>query len=127
MHTVIEKTDQNDLTLVLGGTGKTGRRVAERLKALGVPTRVGSRSATPPFDWDDPGTWAAALQDVKAVYVTYAPDLAVPVCTGLGWISGGFGRVDRHWPGPIGWRWPITHNPGDSCLYFWRPVADYHH
>src|ERR687894_89069 len=27
-------------TLVLGGTGKTGRRVAQRLKARGVPTRV---------------------------------------------------------------------------------------
>jgi len=32
-------------TLVLGGTGKTGRRVAERLAARGVPTRVASRVA----------------------------------------------------------------------------------
>ena len=36
--------------LVLGGTGKTGRRVVERLLARGVPTRIGSRSGTPPFD-----------------------------------------------------------------------------
>jgi uncharacterized protein YbjT (DUF2867 family) len=78
MHTVNGNTNQKNLTLVLGGTGKTGRRVAERLKALGVPTRIGSRSGTPPFDWDDSSTWAAALQGVKAVYVTYAPDLAVP-------------------------------------------------
>ena len=31
-------------TWVLGGTGKTGRRVAERLRALKLPVRVGSRS-----------------------------------------------------------------------------------
>ena len=34
--------------LVLGGTGKTGRRVVERLEARGLPVRVGSRSAEPP-------------------------------------------------------------------------------
>ena len=34
-------------TLVLGATGKTGRRVVERLEARGVPVRVGSRSARP--------------------------------------------------------------------------------
>ena len=45
-------------TLVIGGTGKTGRRVAERLKARGAAVRIGSRSATPPFDWDDRSTWA---------------------------------------------------------------------
>jgi uncharacterized protein YbjT (DUF2867 family) len=77
MQTVNGNKNQKNLTLVLGGTGKTGRRVAEQLKAMGVPTRIGSRSATPPFDWDAPATWTAAVQDVKAVYVTYAPDLAV--------------------------------------------------
>jgi uncharacterized protein YbjT (DUF2867 family) len=30
--------------LVLGGTGKTGRRVVERLTARGLPVRIGSRS-----------------------------------------------------------------------------------
>ncbi|MEM6557249.1 MAG: NmrA family transcriptional regulator, partial [Pseudomonadota bacterium] len=40
------------LTLVLGGTGKTGRRVVERLKAGGHAVRIGSRSAVPSFDWD---------------------------------------------------------------------------
>ena len=67
-----------DMTLVLGGTGKTGRRVVERLKARGVPVRVGSRSAELPFEWQDPTTWAPVLQDVAAVYITYYPDLAVP-------------------------------------------------
>jgi uncharacterized protein YbjT (DUF2867 family) len=65
------------LTLVLGGTGKTGRRVAERLVSLGRAVRLGSRSATPGFDWDDRATWAAALDDVRAAYVTFQPDLAM--------------------------------------------------
>lgn len=64
--------------LVLGGTGKTGRRIVQRLKAKGVETRIGSRAATPAFDWDDASTWDAALEGMKAVYISYAPDLAVP-------------------------------------------------
>jgi uncharacterized protein YbjT (DUF2867 family) len=63
-------------TLVLGGTGKTGRRVAERLLERGVTVRIGSRSGTPPFDWDDPTTWAPPLDGVSSVYVTHYPDLA---------------------------------------------------
>ena len=72
---------QEGITLVLGGTGKTGRRVAERLKARGVPTRIASRSGTTSFDWNDQGTWKAALQGVTAVYISYAPDLAIPGAT----------------------------------------------
>jgi uncharacterized protein YbjT (DUF2867 family) len=65
-------------TLVLGGTGKTGRRVVERLRALERPVRVGSRSGTPPFDWEDRSTWAPALLGAGSAYVSYYPDLAVP-------------------------------------------------
>ncbi|MGD9890812.1 MAG: NAD(P)H-binding protein [Dehalococcoidia bacterium] len=64
--------------LILGGTGKTGRRVAQRLTARGVPVRVGSRAGTPPFDWEDQATWAAALHDVRSAYIAYYPDLAAP-------------------------------------------------
>lgn len=64
--------------LVVGGTGKTGRRVAERLERLSLPVRVVSRSSAVPFDWNDPKTWNAALDGVEAAYVTYSPDLAVP-------------------------------------------------
>jgi uncharacterized protein YbjT (DUF2867 family) len=73
-------TSANDTqeTLVLGGTGKTGRRVAERLLAQGVPTRIGSRSGRPGFDWEDRSTWAPVLQGVRSAYVSYYPDLAVP-------------------------------------------------
>lgn len=70
-----------NLILVLGGTGKTGRRISERLKAKGVPIRVGSRSALPSFDWNNPKSWDDCLKDVEAVYVNYAPDLAVPDAT----------------------------------------------
>jgi uncharacterized protein YbjT (DUF2867 family) len=57
--------------LVLGSTGKTGRRIAERLVARNLPVRHGSRSATRPFDWNDPSTWVPVLEGVKAVYVCY--------------------------------------------------------
>jgi uncharacterized protein YbjT (DUF2867 family) len=50
------------MMLVLGGTGKTGRRVVARLKACGVPVRVGSRSGKPPFDWEVRSTWAPVLR-----------------------------------------------------------------
>jgi uncharacterized protein YbjT (DUF2867 family) len=69
------------ITLVLGGTGKIGRRVAERLKARGVRTRIASRSGTPSFDWNDRISWEIALDGVTAAYISYAPDLAVPGAT----------------------------------------------
>ena len=71
-------TDGSGTVLVLGGTGKTGRRIAERLQARGVAVRIGSRSAAPPFEWEDRTTWGPALAGASAVYVSYYPDLAVP-------------------------------------------------
>lgn len=65
-------------TLILGGTGKTGRRLADRLTAQGLPVRIGSRSGTPVFDWENDATWVHALDGVGAVYISYYPDLAVP-------------------------------------------------
>jgi uncharacterized protein YbjT (DUF2867 family) len=65
-------------TLVLGGTGKTGRRVVERLEARGLPVRVGSRSGEPPFDWQNRSTWAPVLRGVGSAYVSYYPDFVVP-------------------------------------------------
>lgn len=68
---------QNDLTLVLGATGKTGSRVASRLQALGREIRTGSRSATPAFDWNREVGWDACLEGVTSVYISYAGDLAI--------------------------------------------------
>lgn len=64
--------------LILGGKGKTGGRLAEKLAQQGVPVRLASRSTSPSFDWNEPAGWSAALQGVGAVYVSYQPDLAVP-------------------------------------------------
>jgi uncharacterized protein YbjT (DUF2867 family) len=69
------------LTLVLGGSGKTGRRIIQRLKSRGVPVRAGSRSGRPAFDWARPENWDAVLDGVRSVYISYAPDLAVPGAT----------------------------------------------
>ena len=66
------------LTLVVGGTGKTGRRVVARLRARGMPVRAAARGTRPSFDWTDQSTWDAVLEGGAAVYLTYAPDLAVP-------------------------------------------------
>jgi uncharacterized protein YbjT (DUF2867 family) len=64
--------------LILGASGKTGRRVVERLCALGHLVRAGSRGGQPPFDWEDPTTWPAALEGASAAYISYYPDLAAP-------------------------------------------------
>lgn len=64
--------------LVIGATGKTGRRVKERLEKLNLDIRSGSRQADIPFDWEDSTTWAKALEDVSKVYITFQPDLAIP-------------------------------------------------
>jgi uncharacterized protein YbjT (DUF2867 family) len=64
--------------LVLGGTGKTGRRIIQRLHERGVAVRSGSRSAEPAFDWEDQASWPAAVQAMDSVYIAYQPDLAVP-------------------------------------------------
>lgn len=61
--------------LVIGATGKTGRRVAAALRAAGHPVRAVSR---PVFDWTDRSTWRTALEGTTAAYVAYAPDLAFP-------------------------------------------------
>lgn len=74
----INPNPERGITLVIGGTGKTGRRVVERLQSMGRPVRIGSRSGNPAFDWHDPAGWSALLADVTAVYITFAPDLAVP-------------------------------------------------
>ncbi len=73
--------DSSGLTLVLGGSGKTGRRIVQRLQSRGIPTRIGSRSGSPAFDWAKPEDWDAVLDGVRSVYISYAPDLAVPGAT----------------------------------------------
>ncbi len=75
-------------TLVLNGTGKVGRRVAERLAARGLPVRIGSRSADPRFDWDDRSTWDAALDGVGSAYVSHHWDALPGAAEALGSFAG---------------------------------------
>jgi len=68
----------NSNVLIIGGTGKTGRRVVEQLRNKGISPRVGSRNVAPGFDWNDKDTWVQALEGIEKMYVSYYPDLAVP-------------------------------------------------
>ena len=77
-HIQSRPTGKPETILVTGGTGKTGRRIAERLAASGQPIRVGSRAGQPPFDWAERSTWGPAVRGVGAAYLSFFPDLAVP-------------------------------------------------
>ncbi|MFK7989472.1 MAG: NmrA family transcriptional regulator [Sandaracinaceae bacterium] len=65
-------------TVILGGAGKTGRRVASQLAAKSVATRLVSRSTEVPFDWADEQTYRGAVRGATSMYLTYYPDLAMP-------------------------------------------------
>lgn len=67
--------------LVLGATGKTGRRIVDRLLDSGHDVRLGSRNSATPFDWNDRDTWSPVLDGVASVYISYSPDLAIPGAT----------------------------------------------
>jgi len=71
-------TTNDELILVTGGTGKTGRRVAQRLRTAGRTIRVASRNTEPPLDWDNRATWAPVLDGVHTAYLAYAPDVGFP-------------------------------------------------
>lgn len=64
--------------LVIGGTGKTGRKVVSNLKEKGLNVQIGSRSATPSFQWEDPSNWNEVLEGIDRMYIVFYPDLAVP-------------------------------------------------
>ncbi len=67
-----------DNILVIGGTGKTGRKVVEQLKKRNQNVRIGSRNESPSFEWEDPTSWSKALEGIDKVYIVFYPDLAVP-------------------------------------------------
>lgn len=64
--------------LVLGGTGKTGRRVVRKLRDTGTArVRAASRSGEVTFDWTVPATWEPALSGASAVYLVSPEDPAL--------------------------------------------------
>ncbi|MEU5220015.1 NAD(P)H-binding protein [Streptomyces sp. NPDC020807] len=64
------RTQRNEI-LVLGGSGKTGRRVTSLLRHRGHEVRAASRGASGParFDWHDENTWEPVLDGVGAAYL----------------------------------------------------------
>lgn len=76
-----------DPILVLGGTGKIGKRIADQLASAALPALVASRSGMAPeskwltgvkFDWFDRTTWdnpwkAAGDHKVRAVHIIAPP------------------------------------------------------
>lgn len=64
--------------LVIGATGKTGRRIVQRLQAQGEAVRAVSRGSAPAFDWEQPEHWLPALSGIEVAYISYYPDLAAP-------------------------------------------------
>ncbi|MFI9200286.1 NAD(P)H-binding protein [Streptomyces sp. NPDC053048] len=65
-------TDKN--IVVLGGTGKTGRRVVNGLRERGAKVRAASRSGEVRFDWDNMDTWEPALAGAEAAYIVDMQD-----------------------------------------------------
>jgi uncharacterized protein YbjT (DUF2867 family) len=62
--------DDMPTILILGGTGKTGRRIVSRLSATGASVRSAARrGADVRFDWDDSTTWDPVLRGVDVVYL----------------------------------------------------------
>ncbi|MDQ3344060.1 MAG: NAD(P)H-binding protein [Actinomycetota bacterium] len=59
----------NSPILILGGTGKVGRRVTTTLRHLGLPVRAASRSSDHRFDFYDESTWEPVLTGVGAAYL----------------------------------------------------------
>src|SRR5690625_2046512 len=70
--------EKSETIIIIGGNGKTGRRVAQRIREQGLSVRIASRSGNPPFDWNNKASWKQVLEGVGAIYVTYYPDLAAP-------------------------------------------------
>jgi hypothetical protein len=63
-------TASDKMTLVLGGTGRTGSRLAQKLAKRAVAVRTAARHGTDvTFDWDEPSTHVPALQGVDRMYL----------------------------------------------------------
>ena len=75
---MVNTKSTNKQILVIGATGKTGRRVLQRLNDRKVPAVGVSFSSTPSFDWNNKATWEAVLNNTGSVYISYYPDIAIP-------------------------------------------------
>jgi uncharacterized protein YbjT (DUF2867 family) len=55
--------------LLLGGTGKVGRRLDRSLTSAGHVTRLAGRRGPARFDWADAATWADALAGGDGIFI----------------------------------------------------------
>lgn len=55
--------------VVLGGTGKAGRRLLSELTARAQTAVPASRNSPTRFDWHDPDTWAGAVDAADGVFI----------------------------------------------------------
>ncbi|MCF2526292.1 NmrA family NAD(P)-binding protein [Yinghuangia soli] len=79
-HTASDSAEKPAPIVVLGATGKTGRRVVEALARKGVPTRAVARSTTPlRFAWNERATWSPVLTGAAAVYLVEPDEEQVPL------------------------------------------------
>lgn len=60
---------RDELILVLGGTGTTGRRLTRRLRDAGAAVKAVSRRSVPRFDWSDSATWEEAVTGATRMYL----------------------------------------------------------
>ncbi|KND33786.1 NAD(P)H-binding protein [Streptomyces acidiscabies] len=67
-------TTYTDAVLVLGATGKVGRRLVPALRAAGRQVKAVSRTGAERFDWAEQDTWAGALAGVSAVHLLAPED-----------------------------------------------------
>jgi uncharacterized protein YbjT (DUF2867 family) len=75
--TLTSVTNAPSNVLVLGGTGRTGSRLATKLAKLGLNVRTAARrGANVQFDWDDPTTHRPALHGIDRIYLV-APVMRV--------------------------------------------------
>jgi uncharacterized protein YbjT (DUF2867 family) len=78
MRSLAEKPAMSNRVLVTGGTGKTGRLVAERLVGRGVEARIATRRPLSAdqvrFDWEDTTTHDPALDGAASVYLVAPTD-----------------------------------------------------
>jgi uncharacterized protein YbjT (DUF2867 family) len=67
----------DEVILVLGATGTTGRRLTRRLRSAGAAVRAASRHGEVRFDWSDPATWDAAVTGVTRIYLMAPHELPI--------------------------------------------------
>jgi uncharacterized protein YbjT (DUF2867 family) len=83
--------------LVTGGTGKTGRLVAQQLAESGVQPRIASRRPAGAnqirFDWSEPETFEAALEGTQGVYLVAPTDRTDHLSAMLPFLELAIGRV----------------------------------